>query len=95
MDAPEEELRQKLMILEKNVFDPALHGRGEEIWAQMVSVRERGRMLQYEIEKRGLAGRDQKEQNLDDETLKKVGKVCAVLPRFSQHSTATDHNDRY
>ncbi|MCJ1477324.1 hypothetical protein MMC13_005995 [Lambiella insularis] len=85
MDAPEEELRQKLMTLEKKVFDPALNGRGEEIWARMVSVRERGRIFQYEIEKRGLVGRNEKEQTLDEETLKKVGRILEDYNKQLQH----------
>ena len=78
MDGAEEELRQKLIMLEKQVFDPALEGRGEEIWARMVRVRDRGRSLQYEMEKRGLGGLNGKEQSLDEETLEKARKVRIV-----------------
>ena len=78
MDGPEEELRQKLLMLERQVFDPALEGRGEEIWARMVSVRERGRSLQYEMERRGLGGLNVKEQSLDEETLEKARKACSL-----------------
>ena len=78
MDGPEEDLRQKLLTLEKQVFDPALEGRGEEIWARMVSLRERGRALQHEMERRGLGGLNANEQSLDEETLEKARKVCCT-----------------
>ena len=76
LDTAEEELKQKLTMLEKKVFDPALSGRSEEIWARMVSVRERGRQLQYEVERHGLSMQNESEQSLDEETLKKAKKVC-------------------
>ena len=79
MDGVEEELRRKLIVLERNVFDPALNGRSEEIWARMVSVRERGRQLQHEFERAGLSvGRDQGE-GMDDETMKRAKKVWRFL----------------
>ena len=76
MDSAEEELRKKLMLLERSVFDPALNGRGEEIWARMVSVRETGRQLQRQFEK---AGRIMQQENggiVDEEVMKRVKKVC-------------------
>lgn len=80
MDGAEEALRQKLLGLEKQVFDPALDGRGEEIWARMVSVRERGRQLQREYERagRGLGGGDNGKKaspGIDEEILKRAMKV--------------------
>ena len=75
MDSAEEELRKKLMLLERSVFDPALNGRGEEIWARMVSVRETGRTLQRQFEK---AGRSLQQENggvVDEEVMKRVKKV--------------------
>ena len=76
MDSSEEELRKKLMALEREVFDPALNGRGEEIWARMVSVRERGRLLQREFERTGRGIIDGKAVVLDEEVMKRVKKVC-------------------
>ena len=76
MDSAEEELRKKLMLLERSVFDPALNGRGEEIWARMVSVRETGRTLQRQFEK---AGRSVQQENggvVDEEVMNRVKKVC-------------------
>lgn len=79
MDGAEEELRKKLLGLEKQVFDPALDGRGEEIWARMVSVRERGRQLQREYERagRGLGGDNERKGGtvIDEEILKRAMKV--------------------
>jgi nuclear pore complex protein Nup54 len=51
MDNAEEELKMKLSKLEREVFDPSLNGREQEIWARMMGIRERGRWLQKEIEK--------------------------------------------
>ncbi|KAL8954358.1 MAG: hypothetical protein Q9183_007171, partial [Haloplaca sp. 2 TL-2023] len=74
MDSAEEELKKKLLALEKKVMDPALNGRGEEIWARMVSVRERGRQLQREFEKAGRSLPQKQEQGIDREVLKKATK---------------------
>ena len=76
MDSAEEELRMKLLALEKKVMDPALNGRAEEIWARMVSVRERGRQLQRELEKAGRTLPKEQEQGIDEEVMKKATKVC-------------------
>ena len=75
MDTAEEELKQKLTALERKVCDPSLQGRGEEIWARMVSVRERVRQLQFEMERLGVRGKGE-EQVIDEETMKKARKVC-------------------
>ncbi|KAI4158878.1 MAG: hypothetical protein LQ342_007055 [Letrouitia transgressa] len=75
MDSAEEELKKKLIALERQVMDPALNGRGEEIWARMVSVRERGRQLQREFEKAGRSLPQQPEQTLDEEVMKRATKI--------------------
>ncbi len=76
MDNAEEDLKMKLLAMEGKVMDPALNGRGEEIWARMVSVRERGRQLEREFEKVGkVLPRDQ-EQGIDEEVMRKATKVC-------------------
>lgn len=74
LDAAEEELAQKLRKLERSVLDPALGGREEEIWARMVSLRERGRILASEFAKTGGAGGNH-ESPIDEETLKRAKKV--------------------
>lgn len=78
LDGGEEELRKKLVALENVVCDPALGGRGEEIWARMVSIRERGRMLEREFEK---AGRSiEKTGEIDEAVFKRCREVCDIQP---------------
>ncbi len=79
MDSAEEELRKKLMQLERRVFDPALNGRGEEIWARMVSVRERGRQLQREFERAGSGLVSQGGKGLDEDVMAKAKKVGSLV----------------
>lgn len=78
MDGPEEELRNKFLLLERSVLDPALNGRSEEIWARMVSVRERGRLLQREFEKAGRSLSQEEGQVVDEEVMRRVKKVCGT-----------------
>ena len=75
MDSAEEELRKKLLSLEKNVLDPAVNGRADEIWARMVSVRERGRQLQHELDKAGRSLSSDQGQKIDDDVMKRAQKV--------------------
>jgi nuclear pore complex protein Nup54 len=49
----EEDVKAKLMKLEKAANDPGLGARAEEIWARMINVQERGRLLRSELEKAG------------------------------------------
>lgn len=58
MAGDEEDLRTKLLALEKNVNDPSLGARGEEIWARMLTVQDRARTLKGEIEKAGVESPD-------------------------------------
>lgn len=78
MDNAEEELKMKLLALERKVLDPALNGRAEEIWARMVSVREKGRQLQKEFEKAGRTLPKEQEQGIDGEVMKKATKVGSL-----------------
>jgi nuclear pore complex protein Nup54 len=79
MDAAEEELKRKLMALEKGVFDPALSGRAEEIWARMVNIREKARQLQAELERAGKHPSQDPESAektpIDEQTMKRAKKV--------------------
>ncbi len=80
MDNAEEELRGKMLKLDGTVFDPALNGRAEEIWARMLSVRERSRLLLRESDKLGSNfGKDQG-QEIDEEVMKRANKVCSSGP---------------
>lgn len=78
MDPREEELRKKLKELEKKAFDPMLNGRQEEIWARMTSVRTRARLLQEELEKLGRSAGKADGDQLDEEHVKAIKKVCAM-----------------
>ena len=75
MESAEEELRRQLVNLERNVFDPALSGRGEEIWARMVSVREQGRQLQRAYERAGQNLAEGASREIDEEVLQRASKV--------------------
>ena len=77
MDQQEEELKKKLMQLEKQTFDPVLGGRQEEIWARMSGVRERARILKEETEKLGKTIENQQNgELLSEEDQKALEKVC-------------------
>ncbi|KAH7310944.1 nucleoporin complex subunit 54-domain-containing protein [Rhexocercosporidium sp. MPI-PUGE-AT-0058] len=71
MAGDEEDLRTKLLTLEKNVTDPGLGARGEEIWARMLIVQDRARTLRNEIEKAGTEAPDV----LDEDTSSQAKKV--------------------
>ena len=80
MDQPEEDLKKKLIELEKQTFDPVLGGRQEEIWARMSGVRERARILQEETEKLGKTIEQQQNgELLTDEDQKALEKVRSQL----------------
>jgi nuclear pore complex protein Nup54 len=86
MDQAEEELKRKLVELEKKTFDPVLSGRQEEIWARMSGVRENARLLQEETERLGKA--IEIEQNgapLSEEDQKQVEKVRRILRTIRIH----------
>ena len=86
MDQAEEELKKKLIELEKKTFDPVLSGRQEEIWARMSGVRERARILQDETEKLGKVIESQKNgELLSEEDQKQVDKVCLSCAYLRSH----------
>lgn len=74
MDGDEENLRTKLLVLNKLVNDPALNARGEEIWARMLTVQETARVLRNEIEKSATEAPDV----LDEEMTRRAKKVCRL-----------------
>ena len=78
MSGDEEDLKGKLLLLERGVFEPGLGGRGEEIWARMMAIRERATMLQQEMErsaKETTNRRDDTTIAVDESTLRKAAKV--------------------
>lgn len=77
MDNAEEELKEKLLKLEREVFDPSLTGREQEIWARMLGIRERGKRLKAQMEKvTPVANGD--EPVLDEETVQTAKKVMIL-----------------
>jgi hypothetical protein len=100
MDQPEEELKKKLIELEKQTFDPVLGGRQEEIWARMSGVRERARILQEETEKLGKTiDQQQNGELLTDEDQKALEKVRSqihnpshMLTTYTSFSKTTTDN---
>lgn len=78
MDDTEEELKKKLAHLERSVFDPTLNGRGEEIWARMLAIREHSKRLQVEMDRAGANAATQGEDELDENTMKTVKKVWTL-----------------
>lgn len=79
LDSAEEELRKKLMTLERGVFDSGLTGRGEEIWARLLGVRKRAKQLQAEFDKSGRGLSTSSGTNeLDEEVAKKAKKVSRL-----------------
>jgi nuclear pore complex protein Nup54 len=82
MDQQEEELKKKLVELERKAFDPVLGGRQEEIWARMSGVRERTRILQEETEKLGKKVESQQNGELlnedDQKALDKVRRIALI-----------------
>lgn len=81
MDNAEEDLRMKLSKLERDVFDPSLHGREQEIWARMLSIRERGKRLHKEIDNTTSTANNV-ESALDEETVQAAKKVSFNLSRL-------------
>lgn len=74
MDEAEEQLKKKLVELERAVFDPSLNGRAEEIWARMLAIHEHSKRLQVEIDRAGV-NVTQPEDDIDEQTLKTAKKV--------------------
>jgi nuclear pore complex protein Nup54 len=94
MGGDEEDLKAKLIALEKGVSDPGLDARQEEIWARMVTVQERARLLKNEIEKNGQPAA----HVLDEQTNKRAQKVggssflsCAIL-KYDRYWRITTRN---
>ncbi|PSN68426.1 hypothetical protein BS50DRAFT_573331 [Corynespora cassiicola Philippines] len=86
MDQAEEELKKKLIELEKKTFDPVLGGRQEEIWARMSGVRERARILQEETEKVGRAVDNQQNgEILSEDDQKALEKLLKDYDRQLEH----------
>lgn len=80
MDDAEEELKKKLLQLERAVFDPSITGRAEEIWARMLAIREHSKRLQAEIERAGPGAATEADEALDESVVKTAKKVRHDYP---------------
>ena len=76
MDNAEEELKAKLENLQREVCDPSLNAREQEIWARMLGIRERAKRLKLEMDKiTPTANADSAESTLDEETIRAAKKA--------------------
>lgn len=75
LSGDEEDLKAKLIKIEKGASDPALGARAEEIWARMINVQERGRLLRTELEKVG----QENGEILDDTMTARCKKVIVIV----------------
>lgn len=75
LDAQEEVLRKQLLALEQQVMDPSFQGREEEIWARMVSLRERTRWLEEEGKRLGQQAENQQTQGLPEEIIQRTRQI--------------------
>ncbi|MCJ1470572.1 hypothetical protein MMC07_009218 [Pseudocyphellaria aurata] len=87
MDSAEEKLREKMLKLERGVLDPTLTARGEEIWARMVSLRERSRQLHRELEKAGKSVGPGQVEEMDEEVMKRARKILEDYGSQLSHLT--------
>ena len=87
LEPAEETLRKTLQGLSKQVFDPAFTGREEEIWARMVSLRERARWLEEEGKRLGVQVQEQEQQKLSvpEDVVQKTKKILRDYDGQIQH----------
>ena len=86
MDNAEEELKEKLDLLEREVMDPSLQAREQEVWARMIEIRERSKRIKADMERFAATGTtvgkdgDQSTdgQVLSEEMVEKARKVCLL-----------------
>jgi nuclear pore complex protein Nup54 len=83
MDNAEEELKAKIEKLEREILDPSLDAREQEIWARMLSIRERAKRLKLEMEKVGPAG-GAEQPVLDESAIKAAKQVIPPVFHFEE-----------
>lgn len=90
MDNAEEELKARLEKLEKEILNPSLNGREQEIWARLLSIRERGRALRREMEQ-STKSTNGDQSSIDEETALKAKGVCSSVCSLllANHSIGT------
>ncbi|OAP61520.1 hypothetical protein AYL99_03723 [Fonsecaea erecta] len=86
MDNAEEELKAKLEKLQREVFDPSLNAREQEVWARMLGIRERAKRLKSEMEKLApAASASGEDTTLDEETIKAARKTLEAYDIQLRH----------
>ncbi|OKL55788.1 hypothetical protein UA08_08872 [Talaromyces atroroseus] len=85
MDDAEEELKKKLVQLERSIFDPSITGRAEEIWARMLAIREHSRRLAAEIDRSASTKATNGEESLDENVIKTAKKILEDYAAQIQH----------
>lgn len=71
LSADEDELRIKLETIERNVQDPAVSARLDELWSRLLFLRQQAQALKEELAKKGLS----EEQVMDSDVEVKIKKV--------------------
>ncbi|KAK5056732.1 hypothetical protein LTR84_012264 [Exophiala bonariae] len=84
MDNAEEELKSKLEKLQREVFDPSLNAREQEVWARMLAIRERAKRIKLEMEKVTPAATE-KDSTLDEETIMAAKKTLEAYDTQLRH----------
>ncbi|KAI1614711.1 nucleoporin complex subunit 54-domain-containing protein [Exophiala viscosa] len=84
MDNTEEELKTKLEKLQREVFDPSLNAREQEVWARMLGIRERAKRIKLEMEKLVPAANEE-DTTLDEETVKAAKKTLEAYDIQLRH----------
>jgi nuclear pore complex protein Nup54 len=94
MDNAEEELKVKLEKLEKDVLDPSLDAREQEIWARMLGIRERAKRLKTEMDKLAPMAAAE-EPALDEGTIKTAKQVYPLTWSTVQSLTSSQILEAY
>ncbi|KPI36481.1 Nucleoporin nup44 [Cyphellophora attinorum] len=84
MDNAEEELRSRLDKLERDVLDPGLDAREQEIWARMLGIRERAKRLKAEMDKITPEAANE-EPVLDENTVKQAKEILEAYETQLRH----------
>ncbi|KAK4631812.1 Nucleoporin NUP57 [Fulvia fulva] len=92
LDAAEEGLRKTLIALEKRVMDPGSAGREDEIWARMVTLRERtswleeeGKRVTAQVDQQTRQGQNPKANGVPESVLAKTKEILKDYDEQLQH----------
>ncbi|CCC08644.1 hypothetical protein SMACR_05996 [Sordaria macrospora] len=81
LSSDEDELKQKLAKIDKNIQDPALSARMEELWSRLIILRGYADNLKDEVNKPGFAASD----GLGEEVEAKAKKILEDYEKQLQH----------